>query len=356
MWVLLVQEACLAVNFGMSSKLLCAVSIGVHQIIPKISVLLPVYNGVPWVSDAIRCVLAQTFSDFELIVIDDGSRDDSWGAINAFADPRIRAFRQSNKGLAATLNVGLGLASAPYVARQDQDDWMHPERLERQYAFIEAKPDCIGVGTWAEIRVNDQPSGRFHHHPTEWDALNFFLMFDNPFVHSSMLLRRDAVLAVGGYSEDPGRQPPEDYELWSRMASVGTLANIGEALTAYREVAGSMSRTGPNPFLEKVVKIGAENLHSALRERFSMDKCLALAACYHGTRGDHASVSLLDVFGMLGALRDGLVDALNGPSDEFEVIYRRIRLLLLSRIINQYDIFGLLKVYRGLRRRLRNCA
>lgn len=320
----------------------------------KISVLLPVYNGAPWISAAIRCVLSQTFSDFELIVIDDGSKDDSWAEIRAFSDPRIRAIRQSNKGLAATLNVGLGLASTPYVARQDQDDWMHPERLERQYAFMEANPDCVGVGTWAEIRVNDLPSGRFHHHPTSWDALSFFLMFDNPFVHSSMLLRRGAVLAVGGYCEDLSRQPPEDYELWSRMARAGKLANIAETLTAYREVAGSMSRTGPNPFLEKVIKIGAENIYFALQERFGMDKCLALTSCYHGTQIDRASISLLDVFRMLGALRSMLVDTVKGPSDEFEAIFRQIRLLLVSRIINRYDIFRLLRVYRGLRRRFLN--
>jgi hypothetical protein len=323
-----------------------------HPITPKISILLPVYNGAPWIFEAISCVLSQTFSDFELIIIDDGSKDDSWDVISAFSDSRIRPVRQSNKGLAATLNVALGMARAPYVARQDQDDWMDPARLQRQFAFMEANPDCIGVGTWAEIRADDQPSGRFHRHPTQSDAIAFFLMFDNPLVHSSVLLRRDAVLAAGGYSEDRSRQPPEDYELWSRIARAGKLANIGEVLTAYREVVGSMSRTGTNPFLEKVVIIGAENLHFVLGEHFSMEKCFGLASCYHGVMSDVSSISLLDVFRMLAMLRSCLV-TVQEPSEEFEAIFRRVRLLLISRIVDRYDKLGLLRILRGLRRRVR---
>ncbi len=322
-----------------------------NQLIPKVSVVLPVYNGSPWIADAIQCVLAQTLADFELIIIDDGSKDDSWSVISRFADHRIRAVQQSNKGLAATLNIALGMARAPYIARQDQDDWMHPERLQRQFVFMEENQDCIGVGTWAEIRIDDQPSGRFHRHPTQSDAIALFLMFDNPFVHSSMLLQRDAVLAVGGYCEDRSRQPPEDYELWSRMARVGKLANISEVLTAYREVAGSMSRTGNNPFLEKVVRIGAENLHFVFHERFSMEACVALSSCYHDVLSDK-SLSLFDVFRMLAMLRSRLVDSTQGPSEEIEAIFRQVQLLLASRILNRNDKFGLLKIFRGVRRRL----
>ena len=325
---------------------------GVHQIVPKVSVLLPVYNGAPWLAGAIECVLSQTFADFELIIIDDGSKDDSWAVISGFSDPRIRAIRQSNMGLAATLNIGLELAQAPYVARQDQDDWMHPSRLELQRAFMEENPQCVGVGTWAEIRVDDKPTGRFHHHPTHSDALSLFLMFDNPFVHSSMMLKRDVVLSIGGYSEDRERQPPEDYELWSRMARVGKLHNIGETLTAYREVAGSMSRTGPNPFLPKVVKIGAENVYYALGERFGIEKCLALTACYHGVSSPQATISLLDILRMLSGLKSTLSDVSEGRSEQFLTIYRRFYLLLVSRCMNRYDVLGLLRIYRRLRRSL----
>lgn len=249
---------------------------------PQVSVLLPVYNGAPWLAEAIQCVLEQSFVDFELIIIDDGSKDDSWNVISGFKDARIRAKRQANVGLAATLNEGLRMARAPYVARQDQDDWMHPNRLERQVAYLEAHQQCAAVGTWAEIRVDNNPSSRMHRHPLSSEAIQLMLLFDNPFVHSSMLLRRDAVVSVGSYCEDRSRQPPEDYELWSRLAAKFPLANIGTALTAYREVAGSMSRAGLSPFKNRLVVISTENLRRVLEGRYSAEECQMLAALFHG--------------------------------------------------------------------------
>lgn len=249
---------------------------------PVISVLLPVYNGALWLREAIQCVLEQSVADLELIVIDDGSKDQSWEIITSFKDARIRAKRRANVGLAASLNEGLRLARASYVARQDQDDWMHPDRLRRQLAYLDAHPQCAAVGTWAAIRVDNKPSSRVHKHPLRSKSLQLKLLLDNPFVHSSMLLRREAVLSVGAYCEDKLRQPPEDYELWSRLATRFPLANLGTVLTAYREVAGSMSRTGLAAFKRNVVTISAENLSRTLGARYSTEECRALAALFHG--------------------------------------------------------------------------
>ena len=320
------------------------------KIIPKISIILPVYNGAPWISAAISCVLKQTFTCFELIIIDDGSKDESWAKISEFHDPRIRAIRQCNKGLASTLNIGIGLAKSKYIARQDQDDVMHAERLQKQYEFMENHPECVGVGTWANILSNDRPSGRCHRHPVNWDAIRLFLMFDNPFVHSSMLLRRDMVTAIGGYSENLERQPPEDYELWSRMSREGKLLNIGETLTAYREVEGSMSRNGVNPFLRKVVLISGENLHAVLQGSFSLEQCFAITSLYHGVSAPYVNPSLFEVLRMLSTLRLKLVDNINNPSDEFNRIFRNIWMLLVSKSIKRYDVLGLMRLYRALRR------
>lgn len=320
------------------------------NIIPEISVILPVYNGAPWISAAISCVLKQTFTCFELIIIDDGSKDESWAKISEFHDPRIRAIRQCNKGLASTLNIGIGLAKSKYIARQDQDDIMHAERLQKQYEFMENNPDCVAVGTWANILSNDQPSGRCHRHPVHWDAIKLFLMFDNPFVHSSMLFRRDMAKSIGGYSEDPERQPPEDYELWSRMAREGKLLNIGETLTAYREVEGSMSRNGVNPFLKKVVRISAENLHVVLQCSFSLEQCVAIASLYHGVEASYVNPSPLEVLRILSTLRLKLSNNIKSPSDEFNKIFRKIWILLISKSIKPYDVLGLMRIYRALRR------
>jgi hypothetical protein len=188
--------------------------------------------------------------------------------------------------LAVTLNRAVAIARAPYIARQDQDDVMLPGRLAKQVSFMDLHPEVGGVGTWAEIWVGGEASKRQHTFPKSHEALSLWLLFDNPFVHSSMLLRRDALLAVGGYCEDRDRQPPEDYELWSRLARAYRMENLGEILTAYREVPGSMSRAGENPFAHNLVRISAENLHYRVDGRFSFNECFDLACLYHGVRNN----------------------------------------------------------------------
>lgn len=251
-----------------------------------VSVLLPIFNGQKYLEAAIESVLGQSYGEFELNVIDDGSTDDSWRLIACFADSRIRAIRQSNRGLAGTLNSGLGTVRGVFLARQDQDDLMLPGRLAKQVEFLNQNPDCALVGSWSEIWVGCQPTARGHHHPASNDALRLELLFDNPFVHSSVMMRADVVRQLGGYSEDKSRQPPEDYELWSRIARSHRIANIPEVLTVYREVEGSMSRTGENPFLVNVIRISSENLAAALPKEFSADECFALASLYHGRLSD----------------------------------------------------------------------
>lgn len=227
---------------------------------PLVTLLLPIYNGAADLRKAIDSVLGQTFGDFEVIAINDGSKDNSAALLNAVDDPRVRVIHQDNMGLAATLNRGLSMAEGSLVARQDQDDFSHPERLAKQVHYLQAHPDCVLLGTAAEIWVGDEPTDRAHDHPTAHPVLAFDLLFNNPFVHSSVMMRRDAVLSIGGYTTDKARQPPEDYELWSRLARCGQIANLPERLLVYREVPQSMSRAGPNPFLDRLVTLSAENL------------------------------------------------------------------------------------------------
>jgi len=248
---------------------------------PLISAVLPVYNGAADVEKAIASILAQTFTDFELIVINDGSKDNSASVLEALEDPRIRLFHQDNMGLAGTLNRGISLARGRYIARQDQDDLSHPERFARQVAFLEAHPDHGLLGTAAQIWVGDTPTDRAHDHPADHGALSFELLFNNPFVHSSIMMRKATVEAAGGYTTDPARQPPEDYELWSRMVRHAKVANLADRLLVYREVPASMSRTGPNPFMDRLVLICAENLAAVLQEAQPSREMLDVAALTH---------------------------------------------------------------------------
>lgn len=230
---------------------------------PLISVVMPVYNGATTLREATRSIFAQTLGDFELIAVDDGSRDDSRAVLRELAqeDARMRVVElDRNGGLAAALNHGIALARGRYVARQDQDDVSRPERFARQVAWMEAHPDCGLLGTRAEIWIGDAPTGRAHDHPLDDGELKFDLLINNPFVHASMMMRRSTLDRIGPYTTDPARQPPEDYEMWSRFARVARVANLPERLVVYRESPGSMSRVGPNPFLERLLLLSAENI------------------------------------------------------------------------------------------------
>lgn len=250
---------------------------------PLVSILLPVYNGAPYLEDAIQSILSQTYSNFECIIIDDGSTDESSSIIEKIRDPRIRVYNQANQGLAATLNRAIELAKGEYLARQDQDDISLPERFEKQIAFLESHPDYGMVGTWASIWEGNKETERKHMHPTETLILKFELLFNNPFVHSSMMIRRSVFKKVGLYSTDKSRQPPEDYELWSRIAREYKIANIPELLHIYREAPQSMSRVGSHPFLDRIVNISIENLAWITGRELADLNITDLAAFIHGS-------------------------------------------------------------------------
>src|SRR5579872_4023526 len=249
---------------------------------PAVSVVLSVRNGGTDLPVALDTILKQSFSDFELIAINNGSTDGTREFLDRIADPRLRVFHQADTGLAAALNRGISLARGRYIARQDHDDLADPSRIAKQVAFLDANPEYALVGTCAEIWVGDRPSGRFHDHPTEDEILRFDLLFNNPFVHSSVMIRKSALDNIGGYSTDPARQPPEDYELWSRIARHYRVANLAERLTVYREVPSSMSRDSRQPFVRKLVTISSENLAHATGAAGPELIHIDIAALVHG--------------------------------------------------------------------------
>ncbi len=249
---------------------------------PTVSVVLSVRNGGKDLPKALESILNQSFADFELIAVNNGSTDGTREYLDQIADPRVRAFHQEDRGLAAALNRGISLARGRYIARQDHDDLADPSRIAKQVAFLDAHLEHALVGTRAEIWIGDKPSGRFHDHPTENEILRFDLLFNNPFVHSSVMMRKSALDRVGVYTTDPARQPPEDYELWSRIARHYRVANLPERLTVYREVPSSMSRAGAQPFLEKLVAISSENLAHATGAAAPQQVHVDIAALVHG--------------------------------------------------------------------------
>jgi glycosyltransferase involved in cell wall biosynthesis len=248
---------------------------------PLVSVLLPVYNGEKYLKEAIKSILRQTYKNFELIIINDGSKDKSIKIVKSFKDKRIKLYSQRNKGLAVTLNRAIKLSKGKYLARQDQDDVSFPQRLSKQVDFLEKNPKTAVVGCWAKIIKERKKTSKTATHPAKDIALKFETLFNSRFIHGSVLMIKKAILDIGLYTEDKTRQPPEDFELWSRVIRKYQIANLPEFLLYYREVPGSMSRDKKKPFTKKIIKITKENLSWAARRPVTDKYIIALAVLIH---------------------------------------------------------------------------
>ena len=215
-----------------------------HAVTPAISVVLPVRNGERFLREAIDSVLAQTFQDFELIVVDDGSSDSTPSILRGYDDPRLRMLERQAEGLVSALNAGLNAARAPLIARMDADDVSAAGRLERQRGRIEASPRCAMVATWSRVLDEHGRELRIEVLPVDPGDLARRLLLRNPFRHGSTLMRKDAVGAVGGYRDDYGHN--EDYDLWVRLVCAGwSLAVVPEVLYGYREHPNAITHTDP---------------------------------------------------------------------------------------------------------------
>jgi glycosyltransferase involved in cell wall biosynthesis len=209
---------------------------------PLISVLMPVRNGARWLREAVDSVLDQELRDFELVIVDDGSDDDTVSLLERCGrgDDRVRVLRQPPQGIVAALNLGIAAARAPYLARLDADDVARRDRLAQQLAFIERHDRVDLVGSAAQvIDEGGAVIGRIAP-PIDPGELARHLRRGNPIVHSSVMMRADAVRRSGGYRKAFGAA--EDYDLWLRMAESGGIANLPERLVSLRRHDASVSR------------------------------------------------------------------------------------------------------------------
>lgn len=206
---------------------------------PLISVLLPVYNGEKSVERTINSILDQSFLDFEFVIINDGSTDNTRAILDQFQDQRLRIIHKPNEGLGKTLNLGLQLARGKYIARIDADDFAHPERLEKQVAFLETHPEIAVVGSAAKV-VYPDGTERIRLRPLEPHRIRQHIIKVCPLAHPSVMMLKDAAVSVGGYDTaydgSLGRSAGEDYHLWVRMLAQGyQLANLADPLiTLYK--------------------------------------------------------------------------------------------------------------------------
>lgn len=204
---------------------------------PLVSVVMPVYNGRTWIRDAVASVLASTLTDLELLLVDDGSTDDSVAEAQAQAagDPRLVVLPVPHGGVARARNAALRAARGRYVANLDADDTTFPGRLATQVAFLEARPDHAAVGTRALIVDADgRPRSIWGKHATH-EAIDGAHLHaqGNALGNPTAMFRRDLALAAGGY-DDTLASVGEDLDFWLRLAEHGRLANLPDVTICYR--------------------------------------------------------------------------------------------------------------------------
>ncbi len=207
---------------------------------------MTVYNTARYLREAVESILTQTFTDFELIVIDDGSKDQSPAILREYAvrDPRVKVTSRPNTGVVRAAMEGIDRARGRYIARMDSDDRSLPERFARQVAYLDANPDCVLLGT--RVMMMDPYGSPFGvvEQPLTHEAIEEQLLTSGggmAVIQPSVMMRADAVRAAGGYRGDCN--VGEDQDLFLRLAERGRVANLPDVLLWYRRHLRSLSRT-----------------------------------------------------------------------------------------------------------------
>lgn len=223
---------------------------------PLVSVLMPAYNAEKYIEKAIASIMLQTLKNIELIIIDDSSRDKTWEIVKKYRrkDKRIIALRnKKNLKLSKTLNIAIEKSKGYYIARMDADDWSYPDRLEKQYNFLE-KNTSVGIlgGSMEIIEENGTLIGK-RNYPEDDKNIRKNIFWFSPFSHPLIMIRKSLFENVGGYN--PMFNPAEDYELYFRIGKLSKFANLPDVLLKYRIINKSMT-TGSTRMMEsQTIKI-----------------------------------------------------------------------------------------------------
>ena len=239
---------------------------------PLISVIMPVRNAAGTVGAAIESITNQTFKRFELIIVNDGSTDETSQILNSHNDPRLMVIHQNHRGIAKSLNRAIGLARSPLIARMDADDVSSPERLKAQYLYLQKHPDTGVVGSLVTFKGDcDKRKGYFLY--CQWVNtlvsshdiyINRFV--DSPLAHPTVLFRKEMIDNYGGYDES---ELPEDYELWLRWMEKGVrFAKVDKELLIWSDLPCRLSRTHSNYSREAFYKIKTRYLANWIYRKY----------------------------------------------------------------------------------------
>lgn len=217
---------------------------------PHISVVMPVFNVEKFIKEALNSILEQTYTNFELIAINDGSPDNSLQILKQYAkaDERIRVISQDNQGLVATLNHGISLARGEYIARMDPDDVSFPRRFEQQVEILDTKPEVVLVAGGFEVIDEDSEFLYREVLPVDSDDIKRSMLLRNPIAHGSVMFRKSTFEKIGQYSDSCG--PMEDFYLWTQMARLGDIEAVEPAIYRWRVNQAGITSTMSKKVIE----------------------------------------------------------------------------------------------------------
>ncbi len=243
---------------------------------PRVSVVMPVHNGAGYLRAAIDSVLTQTYQDFEFILIDDASQDETPALLAACQDARIRIITNPNNlGISRSLNRALDLAAGQYIARMDADDISLPDRFAKQIAFLDAHPSVGIVGGGVTLITETGDPLRTDAPRANTDgALRWLNLFGSPFVHPAVMLRRDVLRSVGGY--DPNIIAAQDRDLWDRLLKVTQAANLPDCVLRLRVHTGSVSAARRQEQWHNAAVVTQRAMTAVLGRTVPLDLCEAI--------------------------------------------------------------------------------
>lgn len=227
-----------------------------------LSVLLCAHNAEKFIQKAIDSILTQTYSDFEFVIVLDAPTDRTAEIVEAYSDPRLKlVYNSVNCGLTRSLNIGLSHCSGDWIARQDADDISLPYRLEKQMAYLSKNPECALLGSSTFLIGENEKNLGVHSVPTVKEDIQWQMLFDNAFVHTSVVFKASVVRELGGYNEFFKRT--QDFDLWVRLVAKYQASNLLEPLVKYRhhpESISSKQSENSNYYGDKIIEEHAKIL------------------------------------------------------------------------------------------------
>ena len=233
---------------------------------------MAVKDGEKYLREAVDSILSQTYTDFEFIIVEDGSQDGTVQILNKYLDPRIVLIKnETNMGIARSLNNGLEVAQGEYIARMDADDISLPERLAAQVAFLDSHPEVGVIGTYAWVIDSVGNLGHKIKFPKDHTILRWRLcFFENPIIHPTVIIRKTKALLVNCY--DPDTEPSEDHNLWCRLSNVTGLANLSDVYLYLRKHENSISSTKANEQQKRGLENSKQLIEAITNEEISLAK------------------------------------------------------------------------------------